>query len=292
VKDENPEKAFLEQLGQRIRTMRALRGMTRKVVADLSGISHRYIAQLESGKGNVSIILLRRVCHALGAHLEDLIPSVDPSPDLRIIRDLSRKASPDQIARAKEALAVGDASVRKTAVARVALIGLRGAGKSTLGRILAGCNNWNFIELNKEIERDAGLALPDIMAFYGEEGFRRLGETALQHVLAREEPIVLVTNTGIVSEPKTFDLILSSFYTVWLKAQPEEHVMRLRRLGDLLPVAEDQSAVADLRDILVTREPLFSRAAAVVDTAGLSVDVAAVRLIETVRAALQNRART
>jgi XRE family aerobic/anaerobic benzoate catabolism transcriptional regulator len=292
VKDENPEKAFLEQLGQRIRTMRALRGMTRKVVAGLSGISHRYIAQLEGGKGNVSIILLRRVCHALGAHLEDLFPSVDPSPDLRIMRDLLRKASPDQIARAKEALAVGDASVRKTAVARVALIGLRGAGKSTLGRILAGCYNWDFIELNKEIERDAGLALPDIIAFYGEEGFRRLGETALQRVLAREEPIVLVTNTGIVFEPKTFDLILSSFYTIWLKAQPEEHVTRLRRLGDLLPMSEDQAAVADLRDILVTREPLFSRAAAVVDTAGLSVDVAAVRLIDTVRAALQNRART
>jgi XRE family transcriptional regulator, aerobic/anaerobic benzoate catabolism transcriptional regulator len=286
----DPEKAFLEQLGQRIRTERALRGMSRKVVANLSGISQRYVAQLESGKGNGSIILLRRVCRALGAHLEDMIP-VDPSPDLRVFRELLRKASPDQITQARETLAVGDASARNTSVTRVALIGLRGAGRSTLGRILAGCHNWNFIDLNKEIEREAGLALPDIIAFYGEEGFRRLGEAALQNVLASEEPMVLVTSNGIVSEPATFDLILSSFYTVWLKAKPEEHMARLRRSGDLPPMPEDHSAMADLRSILVTREPLYSRAAAVVDTAGLSIDIAAVRLIETVRTALQNGAR-
>jgi XRE family aerobic/anaerobic benzoate catabolism transcriptional regulator len=288
--DPNPEKAFIENLGQRIRTIRASRRMTRKVVANLSGVSERYIAQLEGGKGNISIILLRRICHAIGAHLEDMIHSVDSSSDSQIIRNLLRTASREQISRAKEALAISGA-IRKTSMARVALIGLRGAGKSTLGRILAECFNWKLVELDEEIEREAGLASSDIIALYGEEGFKRLGEAALQNVIARGEPTVLATSGSIFSEP-AFDLILSSFYTVWLKAAPEEHMARLRRLSNLLPRAEGHSAAADMRAILLTREPLYSRADAVVDTAGLSVDVAAVRLIETVRAVVQNQSRT
>jgi XRE family aerobic/anaerobic benzoate catabolism transcriptional regulator len=291
VHDESdPEKVFIEKLGQRIRTMRASRRMTRKVVATLSGISERYIAQLEGGKGNVSIILLRRVCHALGANLEDMIRSVGSSPDLQVIRNLLRTASPEQISRAKEALAIGDASIRNTSVNGVALIGLRGAGKSTLGRILAECYNWKLVELDEEIERETGLALSDITALYGEEGFKRLGEATLRNVIARGEPTVLATGGSIISEA-ILDLLLSSFYTVWLKAEPEDHMVRLRRLSDLMPMAENYSAAADLRNVLLIREPLYSRANAVVDTAGLSVDVAAVRLIEIVRAELQNRTR-
>src|SRR3954447_11077886 len=128
----DPETSFLEQLGQRVRTMRGLRGMSRKVLAKVSGISERYIAQLESGKGNVSIVLLRRVSVAMGAHLADLIPGTEPSPDWAVIRDLLRKASPDQIARAKDVLAGGSASAqRSSSFSGIALIGLRGAGKST-----------------------------------------------------------------------------------------------------------------------------------------------------------------
>jgi XRE family aerobic/anaerobic benzoate catabolism transcriptional regulator len=285
------ETGFLEQLGQRVRTMRALRGMSRKVLAKVSGISERYIAQLESGKGNVSIMLLRRVSTAMGAHLEDLIPTAEPSPDWAVIRDLLRKASPGQIAQIKDVLAgqIGPTHRRKS-FAGIALIGLRGAGKSTLGKILAKKIGWKFVELNKEIEAENGLSVAEIIALYGQEGFRRVEQSALGQLLARNELTVLATGGGIVSEPITFDLVLSSFYTIWLKAEPEEHMSRVRGQGDLRPMADDRSAMAELRNILVSREPLYARANAVVDTAGLSVDAAAARLMEAVAPVLHNDA--
>jgi XRE family aerobic/anaerobic benzoate catabolism transcriptional regulator len=287
----DPETGFLEQLGQRVRTMRALRGMSRKVLAKVSGISERYIAQLESGKGNVSIMLLRRVSSAMGAHLEDLIPTADPSPDWAVIRDLLRKASPAQIAQIKDVLAgqVGP-TYRRKSFAGIALIGLRGAGKSTLGKILAKKIGWKFVELNKEIEAENGLSVAEIIALYGQEGFRRMEQAALGQLLARNELTVLATGGGIVSEPVTFDLVLSSFYTIWLKAEPEEHMSRVRGQGDLRPMADDRSAMAELRNILVSREPLYARANAVVDTAGLTVDAAAARLTEAVAPVLHNDA--
>ncbi|UGY06102.1 helix-turn-helix transcriptional regulator [Bradyrhizobium quebecense] len=289
----DPETDFLEQLGQRVRTMRALRGMSRKVLAKVSGISERYIAQLESGKGNVSIVLLRRVAGAMGAHLEDLIPSSEPVPDWAVIRDLLRKASPNQIAQAKDTLAGSSPlAPRGASFSGIALIGLRGAGKTTLGRMLAKKIGWSFVELNKEIEAQNGLSVAEIIALYGQEGFRRMEQAALTQLLARKELMVLATGGGIVSEALTFDLILSSFYTIWLKAEPEEHMARVRRQGDLRPMADDRSAMAELRNILVSREPLYARASAVVDTAGLSVDAAAARLVDSVRPVLQNEARS
>ncbi|MGD0850088.1 helix-turn-helix transcriptional regulator [Bradyrhizobium sp.] len=290
----DPETSFLEQLGQRVRTMRALRGMSRKVLAKVSGISERYIAQLESGKGNVSIVLLRRVSIAMAAHLEDLIPSGEPSPDWPVIRDLLRKASLNQIAQAKNVLsghAGGAAAQRGMSFAGIALIGLRGAGKSTLGKMLAKKIGWSFVELNKEIEAQNGLSVAEIIALYGQEGFRRMEQAALNQLLARKELTVLATGGGIVSEPLTFDLILSSFYTIWLKAEPEEHMARVRGQGDLRPMADDRSAMAELRTILRSREPLYARASAVVDTAGLSVDAAAARLIDAVAPVLHDEAR-
>ncbi len=287
----DPETGFLEQLGQRVRTMRALRGMSRKVLAKVSGISERYIAQLESGKGNVSIVLLRRVSNAMGAHLEDLIPATEPSPDWAVIRDLLKKASPNQIAQAKDILAGQRGAVqRRMSFAGIALIGLRGAGKSTLGKMLAKKIGWNFVELNKEIEAQNGLSVAEIIALYGQEGFRRMEQAALTQLLARKELTVLATGGGIVSEPLTFDLILSSFYTIWLKAEPEEHMARVRKQGDLRPMADDRSAMAELRTILKSREPLYARASAVVDTAGLTVDAAAARLIDAVAPVLHKDA--
>jgi XRE family transcriptional regulator, aerobic/anaerobic benzoate catabolism transcriptional regulator len=287
----DPETGFLEALGQRVRTMRALRGMSRKVLAKVSGISERYIAQLESGKGNVSIVLLRRVSNAMGAHLEDLIPSAEPAPDWAVIRDLLRKATPAQIAQAKDALAGNSHSTqRRNSFSGIALIGLRGAGKSTLGKMLAKKIGWSFVELNKEIEAQNGLSVAEIIALYGQEGFRRMEQAALTQLLARKELMVLATGGGIVSEPLTFDLILSSFYTIWVKADPEEHMARVRRQGDLRPMADDRSAMAELRNILVSREPLYARASAVVDTAGLSVDAAAARLSDAVTPVLRSDA--
>src|SRR5450755_2133651 len=286
TEDLDPETGFLEQLGQRVRTMRALHGMSRKVLAKVSGISERYIAQLEGGKGNVSIVLLRRVSNAMGAHLEDLIPATEPAPDWPVIRDLVRKATASQIAQAKEVLAGGDgaAAQRRTSFAGIALIGLRGAGKSTLGKMLAKKIGWNFVELNKEIEAQNGLSVAEIIALYGQEGFRRMEQAALGQLLARKELTVLATGGGIVSEPLTFDLILSSFYTIWLKAEPEEHMARVRGQGDLRPMADDRSAMAELRTILRSREPLYARASAV-------VDAAAARLVDAVAPVLQSEAR-
>src|ERR1700743_2423341 len=288
----DPETGFLEQLGQRVRTMRALRGMSRKVLAKVSGISERYIAQLESGKGNVSIVLLRRVSNAMGAPLEDLTPATDPAPDWPVIRDLLRKATPAQIAQAKDALAGHSGASAQASFCGIALIGLCGAGKSTLGKILAKRIGWNFVELNKEIEAQNGLSVAEIIALYGQEGFRRMEQAALNQLLAQKELMVLATGGGIVSEPLTFELILSSFYTIWIKADPEEHMGRVRKQGDLRPMADDRSAMAELRNILVRREPLYARASAVVDTAGLTVDAAAARLIDSVRPVLQNEARS
>lgn len=290
----NPEDSFLEELGRRVRTMRGLRGMSRKVLAKVSGISERYIAQLESGKGNVSIVLLRRVANAMAAHLEDLIPSNEPMPDWPVIRELMRQATPSQIAQAKNILS-GQSANDMTAhgqmpFAGIALIGLRGAGKSTLGRMLAKQIGWGFVELNKQIEEENGLSVAEIIALYGQEGFRRMEQAALGKLLARKELIVLATGGGIVSEPLTFDLILSSFYTIWLKAEPEEHMARVRRQGDLRPMADDRSAMAELRTILLSREPLYARASTVVDTAGQSVDSAAARLLGAVAPVLAGNA--
>ena len=286
------EIGFLEQLGQRVRTMRALRGMSRKVLAKVAGISERYIAQLESGKGNVSIVLLRRVSNAMGAALEDLIPTGEPSSDWPILRDLLRKATPAQITEVREILSGQHMAARRhTSFSGIALIGLRGAGKSTLGRMLANKIGWRFVELNKEIEAQNGLSVAEVIALYGQEGFRRMEQTALTQLLARQEPMVLATGGGIVSEPLTFDLILSSFYTIWLKAEPKEHMARVRGQGDLRPMADDRSAMAELRNILLSREPLYARANAVVDTSGLSVNEAATRLIDAVAPVLRQDAK-
>jgi len=285
------ESDFLDQLGQRVRRMRGLAGMSRKVLAEVSGISERYIAQLESGKGNVSIVLLRRIAYAINAALEDLIPGDEPSPDWPVIRDLLKKAGASQIAQVKELLAGGASAPLRRSFSGIALIGLRGAGKSTLGRMLAEHIDWSFVELNKEIERQNGLSVAEIIALYGQEGFRRMEQAALVQLLARKELMVLATGGGIVSEPVTFDLILNSFYTIWLKAEPEEHMARVRKQGDLRPMADDRSAMAELRNILVSREPLYARANAVVDTAGMSVEAAAARLGEAVKPVIANEAR-
>lgn len=286
-----PEAQFLEQLGQRVRTMRALRGMSRKVLAKVSGISERYIAQLESGKGNVSIVLLRRVAGAMGAPVEDMIPTVGTAPDWLVIRDLMRNATPQQVAQAKDILS-GNGTSRHGAFAGIALIGLRGAGKSTLGKMLAKTIGWTFVELNKEVEQQNGLSVAEIIALYGQEGFRRMEQAALAHLLERKTPIVLATGGGIVSEPVTFDLVLSSFYTVWLRATPEEHMGRVRKQGDLRPMADDRSAMQELRTILLSREPLYARASAQVDTAGLDVQEAAQRLADTVAPVIAKQSQT
>jgi XRE family transcriptional regulator, aerobic/anaerobic benzoate catabolism transcriptional regulator len=275
------EAEFLAALGARVRHLRAMRGMSRKVLSAASGVSERYIAQLESGQGNVSIILLRRVALATGARLEDLIPAADATPDWPVIRDLLRSASPEKIAEVKQLLS-GNGMAHRRDRDRVALIGLRGAGKSTLGRIVAERLQWQFVELNKEIERDNDMSVSEIFAMYGQEGYRRFEQAAVRKLIARDGPMLLSTGGGIVAEPLTFELLLSSFYTIWLRAEPEEHMRRVREQGDLRPMGGDASAMQELRAILASREPLYARARAIVDTAGLSVEDAADKLYDVI----------
>jgi XRE family aerobic/anaerobic benzoate catabolism transcriptional regulator len=282
AKAEDPEDAFLAELGERVRKMRALRGMSRKVLSKVSGLSQRYIAQLESGEGNVSIILLRRVSNAMGAKLEDLIPAAGSTPDWPIIRESLRGATKEQIAEVKRVLSDKRGTTWGSSSPRVALIGLRGAGKSTLGRIVAERLGWSFVELNRKIEEQNGLKIAEILALYGQEGYRRLEQTALRRLIEQPGPMVLATGGGIVAEPLTFDLVLSSFFTIWLKAKPEEHMRRVREQGDLRPMGDDRSAMRELRAILVSREPLYARARVVVDTAGVNVETAAKRLMNAI----------
>ncbi len=281
---EDADEAFLVELGQRVRRMRALRGMSRKVLAKVSGISERYIAQLEGGQGNVSIMLLRRVAEAIGAPLEDLVVA-DEGGDWRLVRDLLRGASPAVVAEVRSLLSgeklpsgpkpVGEQHI---AVDRVALIGLRGAGKSTLGRIVAERLGWPFVELNKEIEAEHGFSINEILNLYGQDGYRRLERVTLQRLIEQPGPMLLATGGGIVGEPVTFELLLASFFTVWVRTSPAEHMSRVRQQGDLRPMANDKAAMAELITILSSREPLYARARVQIDTSGVSVEASAARL--------------
>jgi len=271
------EARFLTELGQRVRTVRAVRGLSRKELSRISGLSERYIAQLEGGQGNVSILLLRRIAGAIGARLDDLLPIPDMPRDWPILRDLLRTATPDRISEVRELLS-GRSRVPGPPAERVALIGLRGAGKSTLGRKVAAELGWSFVELNREIEQENGLSVAEIFALYGQEGYRRLEQAALRRLISRPGPMILATGGGIVAEPVTFELVLGSFFTIWLKAQPEEFMRRVREQGDLRPMGDDRSAMEELRAILHNREPLYARAHAAVDTSNRSVDESAVEL--------------
>jgi len=278
------EQEFLAALGRRVRHVRALRGMSRKVLARVSGISERYIAQLESGKGNVSIKLLRRTAAAMGTRVEDLIVDETAPADWPIMRDLLRGASSAQIAQARAILSGGaPAAARDAAQAdRVALIGLRGAGKSTLGRMAADRLGWELVELDKEIERAHGLSIGEILALYGQEGFRRREHAMLRELVARPGAMILATGGGIVAEALTFDLLLTSFLTIWLKAAPAEHMARVRQQGDLRPMADDPTAMQELHAILTSREPLYARAHVTIDTSRLAVETAAERLVAAI----------
>ena len=282
------EAIFLGELGRRVRTARAVRGLSRKLLSQTSGLSERYIAQLEGGQGNVSIILLRRVANAMGVRLDDLIAGDETPQDWRVLRDLLDHAAPEQVASAKAVLAGAPVAALASPRPRVALVGLRGAGKSTLGRLAAERLGWTFVELNAEIERESALSVREIFAIYGQEGYRRLEQKALRRMTEHPGPIILATSGSIVAEPLTYDLLLSNFFTVWLKARPEEHMRRVRdqdhRDGDHADLGDQGAALDDLRAVLLSREPLYARASAVVDTSDVAVPAMLDRLTATITA--------
>jgi XRE family aerobic/anaerobic benzoate catabolism transcriptional regulator len=271
---------YLKLLGERIRTARAQRGMTRRILARDSGVSERYLAQLEAGQGNISIALLRKVAQAMGMPLDDLVRDEPESPlELRLLTQSLARLAPQELAQARQLLGARFGAVAADRRQRVALIGLRGAGKSTLGRRLAAQRDVPFIELDREIERESGLALGEIFDLYGQAAFRRHERRALESLLRRHRRVVIATGGSLVSEPATFDLLLSSCFTVWIKAAPEEHMARVVAQGDLRPMADNAESMDDLRRILVGRSALYAKADAAVDTAGQDVEASLAELI-------------
>jgi XRE family aerobic/anaerobic benzoate catabolism transcriptional regulator len=270
---ENGEASYLRLLGDRIREARARRGMTRKILARDSKVSERYLAQLEAGHGNISIVLLRQIAHAMGLPLGDLVREEPDRPvELTLLIQTLARLQPKDLAQARHLLSgTFGAAVESGRRYRIALIGLRGAGKSTLGAMLAKDLGAPFIELDREIERESGTRLAEVFDLYGQAAYRRYERQALETVIERHGSAVIATGGSIVSEPATFDLLLSACYTVWLTAAPEEHMSRVVAQGDTRPMAENEQAMEDLRRILAGRTALYSKANARIDTAGKTV---------------------
>ena len=261
---------FLKRIGERVRTMRSRRGMSRKLLARHSKVSERYLAQLEVGKGNFSIVLLRRVAHAIGVPMPELLDErPDRSVDILLLTQFLDRLPPADLAAARDLLLGRFSGLSSDMRAqRIALIGLRGAGKSTLGSALAARLNTPFIELDREIERQSGIGLSQLFELFGQEVFRRNERTALEAILQRHPRFVLATGGSLVTEPATYELLSSSCRTIWLKADPEEHMRRVVEQGDLRPMANNDRAMDDLIAILTSREPLYAKADLVLNTAG------------------------
>jgi XRE family aerobic/anaerobic benzoate catabolism transcriptional regulator len=277
--------SFLQVLGERVREARARRGMSRKILARDSGVSERYLAQLESGQGNISVLLLRQICSALSLPLSELLREEDgPSVELALIGQFLKRLPPQHLAQVRTKLMedFGDAPADR--MKRIALIGLRGAGKSTLGAKLAKDLGVPFVELDREIEREAGTSLSEIFLLYGQAGYRRYERRSLEKVLEKHERCVIATGGSIVSEPGTYDLLLSACYTVWLKALPEEHMARVIAQGDTRPMAGNVEAMEDLRRILEGRDMLYGQADVTIDTARRTADRSLKDLKRAVRA--------
>ena len=264
---------FLDRLGHRVREARARRGMTRRDLARESGVSERYLAQLEAGQGNISILLMRHITGALGVTMEDMLGEDRvQSVEMTLIGRLLQGLPAERLARVRAQLQreFGNSSAQR--MQRIALIGLRGAGKSTLGAALARKLGVRFIELDREIEREAGTSLSEIFLLYGQQGYRRHERRCLEKILESGERCVIASGGSIVSEPATYDLLLSSCYTVWLRTTPEEHMARVLAQGDTRPMAGNAQAMDDLRRILDGRRQLYGQADATLDTAGQGVE--------------------
>jgi XRE family aerobic/anaerobic benzoate catabolism transcriptional regulator len=240
------EDAYLARLGERVRAWRTEHGMSRKILAVASGVSERYLAQLEAGQGNISVLLLRKIARAMGVAVE------------RLVRE--------------------DDGVEKP----IALIGLRGAGKSTLGAKLAASMSLPFVELDREVEKEAGAPLTEVFAMYGQDAFRRFERRALERVLAEQPRAVIATGGSLVTDPGTYDLLLERCRCIWLRASAQEHMARVLAQGDTRPFKGRSAALDEIRKLLADRERLYGRAGTVVDTSGKSVRQALAELKKAV----------
>jgi XRE family aerobic/anaerobic benzoate catabolism transcriptional regulator len=279
---------FLHFLGARIRQLRSSRGLTRKIVSQEADVSERHLAQLESGEGNISIVLLRRIAAALHVSLADLFAAqpgelTERQTILHFLDRLPAHRLEDVVARLTRDFVPEEERRRQ----RIALIGLRGAGKSTLGARLAERKDVPFVELDREIEKDTGMPLAEIFSLYGQPGFRAIEKRTLERVLKEYERLVLSVGGGIVSEKENYDYLLANCYTVWVKAQPEEHMSRVIAQGDFRAMAGSNRAMEDLRRILEAREPLYRQADMHLDTSGRSVEDSFAKLETVIAPAVQ-----
>ena len=285
--EKNP---FLAALGDRVRALRGRRGMTRKAVAAAADISERHLANLEYGVGNASILVLLQLASALHCSLAELIGDVTTStPEWLLIRELLEQRDEAALRRVRVAIGelLGTGGGNAARSSRVALIGLRGAGKSTLGQMLAQDLGFPFVELSREIEKFAGCSISEIQALYGTNAYRRYERRALEEAIQIYPEAVLATPGGLVSDPATFNLLLAHCTTVWLQAQPEDHMRRVMAQGDLRPMAASKEAMEDLKDILAGRAAFYSQAEFTVDTSAQPLQPTFQTLREVVRRALR-----
>src|SRR5512134_1903440 len=245
------EDLYLSRLGDRVRAWRTEHGMTRKTLSQASGVSERYLAQLEAGEGNISVLLLRKVARAMGVPVETLVRE-DP-------KDETRASKP------------------------VALLGLRGAGKSTLGARLSESLKLPFVELDREVEKEAGAELGEVFAMYGQEGYRRFERRALERVLAQNGRAVIATGGSLVNDPGTYKLLLERCTCIWLKASPEEHMARVIAQGDMRPFKGRSAALEEIKKLLEDRNRLYSRADATIDTSGKTLKQSLSQLLSLVK---------
>ena len=267
------DEAYRKTLGERVRELRARRGMTRRILARDSGVSERYLAKLEAGQANASLLVIRALADAFSVEVADLVAAAEPDPVFAGIVGSLRLLDAEGLVAVRQFVAGlagnADAALRRQ---RIALIGLRGAGKSTLGRILAQRRDVPFFELDREVERDAGFTMAAIFEMYGQAGYRRFELGALDRLLATESAFVLATGGSIVSEVATFERLLATCFTAWLQTSPEEHMQRVVAQGDLRPMAGNRDAMDDLRRILAGREPLYRRADVALSTSRRAID--------------------
>lgn len=270
---------FLVALGERVRTLRSRRGMTRKAVAVAAEVSERHLANLEYGTGNASILVLLQVAQALHCSLTELLGDVTTSsPEWLLIRELLSNRSDADLRRARVAIgALLDGNGQSDAVganrnARVALVGLRGAGKSTLGQRLADDLGFPFIELSRQIEQFAGCSISEIHALYGTPAYRRYERRALEEAIQIYPEVVIATPGGLVSDAANFNLMLTHCTTVWLQADPADHMARVAAQGDMRPMAASQEAMEDLKRILAGRSAFYAKADLVFNTSEHDVD--------------------
>jgi len=260
---------FLASLGDRVRMLRARRGMTRRAVAQAAQVSERHLANLEAGSGNASILILLQVAQALNCSVVELLGDITTSsPEWLIIRELLAGRNESQLQRVRSQIAEmfaenGNETAR---FSRIALVGLRGAGKSTLGRRLAEDLGWAFVELSREIEKYAGCNITEIHSLYGAHAYRRYEKRAIEETIHACKDVVIATPGGLVSEASTFNETLSQCFTVWLKALPEHHLSRVAAQGDLRPMAGSEEALEDLKRILDGRSAFYAKADMVFDT--------------------------